>query len=97
MSEHEHIPDDDLPCSDVLEAVYVYLDGELEQSDCDGIRAHLDGCGPCLRQYGLDKLVKSLVARSCGSDHAPEELRFKVLARLQEVRIEISHVEYRAE
>jgi mycothiol system anti-sigma-R factor len=96
MSEHEHV-DDDIPCSDVLEAVYVYLDGELEPGDSDGIRAHLDGCGPCLRQYGLDKLVKSLVARSCGSDHAPEELRIKVLARLQEVRIEISHLEYRPE
>ncbi len=84
-----------IPCSDVIEAVYVYLDGELDAADCENIRTHLDECGPCLRQYGLDKLVKSLVARSCGSDQAPDHLKLKVLARLQEVRVEISQLEYR--
>jgi mycothiol system anti-sigma-R factor len=93
VSEHEHA----IPCSDVIEAVYVYLDGELEPDDSASIRAHLDDCGPCLRQYGLDKLVKSLVARSCGSDQAPDELRLKVMARLREVRVEIAQLEYRPE
>jgi hypothetical protein len=41
--------------------------------------------------------VKALVARSCGCDLAPEELRGKVLARIREVRIEISQLEYRPE
>jgi mycothiol system anti-sigma-R factor len=93
VSDHEHA----IPCSDVIEAVYVYLDGELEPGDSAGIKAHLDDCGPCLQQYGLDKLVKSLVARSCGSDRAPEELRIKVMTRLREVRVEISQLEYRSE
>jgi len=81
------------PCSQVLEQVYVYLDGEIEPADCDKIRQHLEECGPCLRQYGLDQAVKALVARSCGCDHAPGELRGKVLARIREVRIEISEAE----
>lgn len=83
------------PCTDVLEQVYGYLDGEIAPEDCERIRQHLDECEPCLRQYGLDKAVKALVARSCGCDHAPDELRGKVLARIQEVRVEISRVEYR--
>jgi RNA polymerase sigma-70 factor (ECF subfamily) len=61
------------------------------------IRIHLDECAPCLRQYGLEQAVKSLVARCCGSDAAPVDLRERVLVRIQQVRLEIEHVEYRAE
>jgi mycothiol system anti-sigma-R factor len=85
------------PCDEVLEQVYVYLDGEIGPDDCAKIREHLDECGPCLRQYGLDQAVKALVARSCGCDRAPEELRAKVLTRIREVRVEISQLEYRPE
>jgi len=83
------------PCSEVLEQVYGYLDGEIGAADCEKIRHHLDECSPCLQQYGLDKAVKALVARSCGCDLAPDELRVKVLARIREVRVEISQLEYR--
>ena len=87
----------ELPCSEVLEQVYVYLDGEMGPDDVDKIREHLDECTPCLRQYGLDQAVKALVARTCGCDLAPEALRSKVLAKIREVRVEISHIEYRPE
>jgi hypothetical protein len=43
----------------------------------------------------LDQAVKALVARSCGCDHAPEALRARVLARIREVRIEITEREFR--
>lgn len=83
------------PCSEILEQVYLYLDGEAGQEEQARIREHLDDCEPCLRQYGLDQAVKALVARTCGCDHAPQELRTRVLARIREVQIEISQVEYR--
>jgi mycothiol system anti-sigma-R factor len=85
------------PCSEVLDEVYVYLDGETDADERARIREHLDECEPCLRQYGLDQAVKALVARSCGCDHVPDGLRGKVLARIREVRMEISQVEYRPE
>ena len=85
------------PCSEVLEAVYLYLDGEAESHDQEHVRIHLDECAPCLRQYGLEQAVKSLVARCCGSDPVPSDLRERVLVRIQEVRLEIEHVEFRAE
>ena len=87
----------EVPCADVLEQVYVYLDGEIGPDECAKIREHLDECGPCLRQYGLDQAVKALVARSCGCELAPEDLRAKVLTRIREVRVEISQLEYRPE
>jgi len=76
-------------CLEVLEDVYLYLDGELAAESHARIRQHLDDCSPCLRKYGLEQDVKALVARCCGNDAAPETLRAKVLARLQVVRAEL--------
>jgi mycothiol system anti-sigma-R factor len=87
----------DTPCSEVLDQVYVCLDGEIGPEERERIREHLDECGPCLRRSGLYQAVKALVARSCGCDLAPEDLRTKVLTRIREVRVEISQVEYRPE
>jgi mycothiol system anti-sigma-R factor len=77
----------------VLDRVYGYLDGELDDLDCAKIRQHLDECGPCLREYGLDKAVKQLVQKHCGCDLAPAELRARILVRIREVRTSIEVVE----
>ena len=73
------------PCSEVLDRVYEYLDGELDRQRVHVIKEHLDECSPCLAAYGLEDAVKSIVKRSC-SDPAPADLRSKVLARIQDVR-----------
>ena len=73
------------PCSEVLAMVYNYLDGELDQDGCSDVSQHLEECGPCLREYGLEEAVKKLVHKSCGCDPVPEDLRDKVLARIQKV------------
>jgi len=31
------------------------------------VRVHLDECGPCLREFGLEEAVKRLVHKHCGS------------------------------
>jgi mycothiol system anti-sigma-R factor len=77
-------------CREVLAKVYVYLDSEADEHDCHQIKEHLDECGPCLRQYGLEQHVNQIVARSCGSDVAPESLKLRVLAQIQQVRVEIT-------
>lgn len=81
------------PCSEVLDRIYWYLDRELSDKDCQSIRQHLDECGPCLEEYGLDELVKRLVATRCGCDPAPSELRSKVLVRIRQVQAEIELTE----
>jgi len=87
----------DIDCREVLEQVYVYLDGEMTDEDCHHIREHLDECSPCLRQFGVEQDIKALVARKCGCDRAPVELRVRVLARLQSVRTQIDHTEFRVD
>jgi mycothiol system anti-sigma-R factor len=79
----------EVPCSEVLQQVYAYLDHEMSDHDCEEIRRHLDECGPCLQEFGLDEAVKKLVARHCGCDPVPVGLRGKVLVRIREVQTEI--------
>jgi len=86
-----------IDCDDVLADVYLYLDDETDAEVRHRIRTHLDECAPCLRLFGLEQDVKSLVARSCGGDLAPERLRLRIRNRLTEVVIETSHLEYRAD
>ncbi|MBE3015537.1 mycothiol system anti-sigma-R factor [Microbispora sp. NEAU-D428] len=80
----------DTPCSEVLDRVYTYLDGELDSDRIAEIRKHLDECGPCLEEYGLEEAVKRLVAKHCGCDPVPQDLRSKVLTRIEQVRAELA-------
>lgn len=69
------------PCTDVLAQVYSYLDGELGEPDTAKIRQHLDQCGSCLREYGLEGTVKGLVHQYARERHVPAGLRAEVLRR----------------
>ena len=86
------------PCSEVLARVYTYIDGEeLGGITYAEIRQHLDECVPCLREYGLEEVVKKLVHKHCGHDLVPADLRARVLTRIQQVRIEIEATEIQAD
>jgi mycothiol system anti-sigma-R factor len=86
-----------IDCDDVLKDLYLYLDDESDDALRGRIREHLDGCTPCLKQYGIEQDVRSLIARRCGGDKAPEHLRERIRIRITELTIETSHLEYRAE
>ena len=75
------------PCAEVLSWVYDFLDGEIDEQSRSLVVAHLDECPPCLQQYSLEKAVKALVHRSCCQEAAPAELRVRVIARIQEIRV----------
>ena len=82
----------DIPCSEVLDRIYEYIDGELDRERVHVIKEHLEECSPCLKEFGLEEAVKAIVKRSC-ADPAPPELRAKVLSRIAaactELRTEI--------
>jgi len=79
-------------CSEVIHQIFVFIDHELDQASCGEIQQHLDECGPCLAKYNLERTVKALVARSC-TEHAPDNLREKVLTRIREVQVTITETE----
>jgi mycothiol system anti-sigma-R factor len=78
----------EIDCGEVLDRVFEYLDGEMTTDDVAKIRQHLDECGPCLAEYGLDRMLKSLVRRSCPCEVAPDALRARIMIQITEVRVQ---------
>ncbi len=70
-------------CAAVIAEVWTLLDGECTAETRDKLRQHLEDCPTCLRHYGVEERVKTLIARKCGGDKAPDSLR-------ERLRLEIS-------
>ncbi|GGK01309.1 hypothetical protein GCM10010123_34060 [Pilimelia anulata] len=81
--------DDAEDCREVLGEVYLYLDLECAETRRELIRRHLDECSPCLREYGIEQEVRALVARCCGAERAPDELRERLRVKLRELVVEV--------
>ena len=76
-------------CAKALENLYLFIDQEIDSASSTEIQAHLDECSDCLGEFDLERVVKSLVSRSC-SEVAPEPLRQKVLVSIRTVQVHIS-------
>lgn len=67
-------------CEDALKSLYVYLDKELEAATAEGIQAHLDDCGQCLRSFDFEDRLKVVVRK-----HLSEEVPPQFLAKIRTV------------
>jgi mycothiol system anti-sigma-R factor len=76
-------------CADFLEQIVYLIDNELTPDEQAEVKGHIESCGPCLDKYDLQRTVKTVVARSC-SESAPDELRSRIMVRIQQIRVEIS-------
>ncbi len=76
-------------CEKALENLYLFIDHEIDTASCAEIQTHIDECSECLGVYDLERVVKSLVSRSC-SEVAPEPLRDKVLYSIRTVQVQIT-------
>jgi mycothiol system anti-sigma-R factor len=72
-------------CAEVLAEVWLYLDRECDCERRELLQQHLEECGPCLEQYGLEEQLKALLARKCGGEQAPDELRRRLRASIESV------------
>jgi anti-sigma factor (TIGR02949 family) len=86
MTGAEH---NEFDCSRARLQLYEYLDGEMDPDDVDKIREHLAHCGPCLKEYDLDQMLKELVRRSCGCEPAPTELRMQIMSRITTINLTV--------
>jgi mycothiol system anti-sigma-R factor len=86
--------DHDTDCGIVLSEVYLYLDLECSEDRRVLIQKHLDDCTGCLREFGIEHEVKALVARSCGDETAPKELRERLRIKLDQLEIQVETREY---
>ncbi|MBA2311153.1 MAG: mycothiol system anti-sigma-R factor [Pseudonocardiales bacterium] len=75
------------PCSEVLEQLYLFLDNECDDVCRSKLAQHLEECGPCLEEYGVEEKIKGLLARKC-REAAPAGLRARLHTELRHVVIE---------
>jgi mycothiol system anti-sigma-R factor len=76
-------------CEKALENLYLFIDQEIDTASCAEIQTHIDECTTCLSEYDLERVVKSLVSRSC-TEVAPDPLREKVLLTIRTVQVQIT-------
>jgi mycothiol system anti-sigma-R factor len=90
------VMDDDrkTDCNVVISEVYLYLDLECSEDRRMLIQKHLDDCTHCLHEYGIEHEVKALVARCCGDERAPQELRDRLRVKLNDLVVEVETREY---
>jgi len=84
----------DTDCGVVLGEVYLFLDLECSEDRRSLIQKHLDDCSRCLREFGIEHEVKALVARCCGEETAPKELRERLRLKLDQLEIQVETREY---
>lgn len=82
-----------VPCSEVLEKVFLYLDSECDQHSHSHIAQHLEECGPCLQYFGIEQEIKALIHRKCGGDPTPAGLHERVRIRLRLVAVEQGYLQ----
>ena len=72
-------------CRQALEALYIYLDGELTEERRIIIKGHLDDCPPCGDAFDFTVELRQVVAQRC-REEVPEALRLRIAQALgQEV------------
>jgi mycothiol system anti-sigma-R factor len=79
-------------CSEVLAEVWLFLDHECDENRRRLLVQHLDECGPCLSEYGIDEKLKRLLAAKCGGEHAPDGLKDRLRQQIRVAVLEQAEV-----
>ncbi|MGH3719544.1 MAG: mycothiol system anti-sigma-R factor [Pseudonocardiaceae bacterium] len=87
----------DTDCREVLAQLWLFLDNECDHERRDLLRRHLEDCGPCLEEFGLEGHLKALLARKCGGDHAPDALKQRLRQSIREIMMRSAHAGFSSE
>jgi mycothiol system anti-sigma-R factor len=71
-------------CTEAVEVLYHFLDGELTTERRLLIQRHLDDCPPCLDAFDFEAELRLTIAHKC-REHVPEELRLRVKRAIREL------------
>ncbi len=64
-------------CTAALEALYIYLDGQLTIERRTTIKTHIDLCSPCFDAFSFETELRQVVSRRC-TDEVPEALKARI-------------------
>lgn len=68
MTGHDH--DDDIGCLEAIEALYAYIDGELDDVSSEQFEKHMAHCRSCYSRRDVERALTERLRRS-GKAAAP--------------------------
>lgn len=71
-----------MKCSEVLNEISAYLDGELSAAQSESVKAHLSECDACREEYESLAHVSELMRKMPAGFRAPEGFKDAVMARI---------------
>jgi anti-sigma factor (TIGR02949 family) len=75
-SKHDHAHDD-IGCIEAIEALYAYLDGELDEASTEDFERHMSHCRSCYSRAQMERALSERMKRE-GQAKAPEELQSRL-------------------
>jgi anti-sigma factor (TIGR02949 family) len=83
MSTQDSEPSCGEECSDALERLEAFLDGELPNTDVEELRDHLTACYPCTERASFEEQLRTIVRQGC-AEEAPPRLVGRIRAVLDD-------------
>ncbi len=69
--------DDHHDCSETLEELYSFLDGQLTDAKRAAIEQHLDDCPPCFEAYDFEAEIREYISQRC-REQVPDDLKRRI-------------------
>lgn len=82
--------DHELACGRFLIDTRRMSDESCDELHRAALAKHAEECGPCRREYSIERNVQALVRRCCGTETAPERLRTGVQQRIRALTVQMS-------
>jgi len=73
-----------MTCEEALRLLYDVIDKESSQIDSEKVKEHLNGCRHCMARYEFETMFKTFVVDKAASKTKSDQLRNKILSRLEE-------------
>ncbi len=68
-------------CTETLQELYEYLDGELTDDKRQHIEQHLNDCSPCYEAFDFEAELRMVIRRRC-AETVPDGLRQRIARAL---------------
>lgn len=72
-----------MACADVVDRLFEYLDGELEDLESQQVKDHLEACKKCYPRAEFERAFLEAVQKAKSGATCPEAVRTSVLAAIQ--------------
>jgi mycothiol system anti-sigma-R factor len=72
-------------CTELIDNLFLLLDGELAAGTCADLEEHMRRCHGCLERFGVERAFKDLIRRRCSQEPVPDVLieRIRITLRSQ--------------